>query len=104
MDVRDGVHLLGVVNNKVVITSMIRESEIIMSCKTQSLPCLVTDLFARLLSLLCLGTNCDLGLGVLGLASDRGCGLRLASCLSSEDAGEAGDERPESEAEAEPWT
>ena len=42
VDVRDGVHLLGVVNNKVVITSMIRESEIIMSCKTQSLPCLVT--------------------------------------------------------------
>ena len=64
----------------------------------------VTDLFARLLSLLCLGTNCDFGRGLLGLASDRGCGLRLASCLSREDAGEAGEERPESEAEAEPWT
>ena len=63
-----------------------------------------TDLFAMLLSLLCLGTNCDLGLGVLGLASDRGWGLRLASCLSTEDAGEAGEERPESEAEPEPWT
>ena len=64
----------------------------------------LTDLFAMLLSLLCLGTNCDLGRGVLGLASDRGWGLRLASCLSSEDAGEAGEERPESEAEPEPWT
>lgn len=45
-----------------------------------------------------------MGRGVLGLASDRGWGLRLASCLSSEDAGEAGEERPESEAEPEPWT
>ena len=45
-----------------------------------------------------------MGLGVLGLASERGVGRRLASCLSSEDAGEAGDERPESEAVPGPWT
>ena len=106
VDVRDGVDLLlGVGNNKVVITPVVREPVMMCCVKELSLndpP--ATDLFAMLLSLLCFGTNCDLGLGVLGLASARGCGLRLASCLSSEDAGEAGDERPESEAEPEPWT
>ena len=75
-----------------------------MSCEEICIILMATDLFAILLSLLCLGTSCDLGRGVLGLASDRGWGLRLASCLSSEDAGEAGEERPESEAEPEPWT